>query len=167
MRSASKVWVMDDRGELRSTKRGLCFVGDKQQFLLADVGQVRLQRQWYPWKTWLLADAILIALWGLRLVIGLAEGKVVGWEQAAARFAGFLVLLIIVNVFGYLITLRQKWVRVDHRDQTGQRRVSFFAVSTLKGWGGLLGEGARRRLLSALASAQQGEAAEILVFEED
>lgn len=150
--SVTKFLSFDDRGTLQATDGGLYFAGRKQQFHLSKIQRVSLAKQRTAWKTHLLVNtaclgasvlcaAITAGPTAARMVEKRPEG---GFGQAyllafGVQLGFFIVLQLLASLWGLFIGSQTKWVRVDHRDSSGQPRASFFAVNSALGWGGIFG----------------------------
>lgn len=155
VRSASKVLVFDDKGVLRATKDGLRFDGRKQQWNLNNIQRVSLVTQQFPWKTYLVIDAAIVAVFFLQVAVAAATGELTGIGQILGALVGSMFMLLVVNGLGLFIAHQMKWIRIDHRDDAGHPSASFFAASSGMGWGGIFG--GTEQLYARLTSAPSGE----------
>ena len=122
---------------------------------MSDIQQMLLVTQQFPWKVYLVVDAGMISLFAMQAAISVARGDVVDIGQVLARFGVSLVILLLLNAFGLFAGQRMKWIRIDHHDESGPPLVSFFADSSLMGWGSCLG--GTQQLYERLRPARRGE----------
>ena len=160
--SASKFLVYDDAGFLQTTEDGLHFAGRRLRVSLADIQQLSLVRQRLPWKTYLWVNSVMFVLFALTIMIGYATGDPSVWGGNPFIPLVFIICmpllpLAAMNASALWAVWRRKWVRVDHRDDSGRMLASFFTYGSVNAWGGIFGGTAR--LYAALSAGTQVESA--------
>ncbi|MFN0016663.1 MAG: hypothetical protein ACKVP0_00300 [Pirellulaceae bacterium] len=123
VRSALKLWALDDGGSLRSTSPGMTFCGENRNIQMPSIQSVSLVRQTPPW----LLHLIIGTIWATLNLFG-----------NSSLFVA-VGLPIIIAFISFLFVLMMPWVRVDFVDQSGVAQIAYFADGSQGGWGGMMG----------------------------
>src|SRR5262245_27352470 len=128
--SVTKFFVFEDRGALEVSPNEIIFEGKKRALTLRDIVNVTLTRQRFPWVAYLLANLVVVAYEMLTPVGRLSV-------------EGVAVLLVAANLLAIVMSLSQRWVLIEYRDESGQERRVYFADGSANGWGSMFGRTTR------------------------
>jgi hypothetical protein len=130
-RSARKFIVYDDIGSLMVQTNRIEFRGSTSHVTIARVEQLRRMRQSWNWVAYLIINLAVSPTYLL-------------WWFISERFFGsqenFVILLILaVNLFGFVIGRSVTWIVVTGRDDADQPVEAWFASGAKQGWAGIFG----------------------------
>lgn len=126
--SPFKLIMFDDKGLLELFPQEAIFQGSKGSIECRQVQEVRLVRQAFPWLSFFLTNALMLAM-----VFGGMLTYLTPRNPATYVMFGFLNVLLI------LVMGPTKWVEVVHQSAAGKPQRSYFADGSALGWGKLLG----------------------------
>lgn len=136
--STTKLIVFDDRGKLEQSGGKLRFTSKKHTMEMSGLSAIELTGHRTNWVIYTIVNVLLIPYFWL-----------VGTPIVAA-----IVILVLANALGLLVSLKTKWVHVAFRDDAGQPGEAYFADSSMMGWGGILG--GTQRLFEKLRGTPSG-----------